>query len=149
MLDFILRVMLIGVLATFMMTFFLWSITAKKIINVDMVRAIGSFITRTERNSLLPGVIAHISAGIGFAFCYVFLFSIFPVSINSLFLSSMIGGLVGIVHGVVVSMMLVFAVAEHHPIERYRQAGFAVAVCHLIAHVIYGVSIGLFYLLFI
>ena len=149
MLDFILHTILIGVLATSMMTFFLWTITAKKMINVDMVRAIGSFIVRTEKNSLLPGIVTHICAGVVFAFCYVFLFSIFPVFVNSLFFSSMIGGLVGIVHGVVVSMMLVFAVAEHHPLEKYRKAGFAVAVYHLIAHVIYGISIGFFYLLFI
>ena len=79
MLDFILHTILIGVLATSMMTFFLWTITAKKMINVDMVRAIGSFIVRTEKNSLLPGIVTHICAGVVFAFCYVFLFSIFPV----------------------------------------------------------------------
>jgi hypothetical protein len=33
--------------------------------------------------------------------------------------------------------------AEHHPVERFQNAGFQVAIVHFIAHIIYGSLIGL------
>ena len=59
MLDYIPNFVLTGILSTFVMTLFLWLITAMKIINVDMVRALGSFVTKSEETSLLPGIFIH------------------------------------------------------------------------------------------
>ena len=46
--------------------------------NGDMVRAIGSAITRREENSLIPGLITHFFFGVVFTALYVFLLSMVP-----------------------------------------------------------------------
>jgi hypothetical protein len=43
----------------------------------------------------------------------------------------------------VVSLLLVIVVAEHHPLERFREAGFRVGVTHVAAHVVYGLVLGI------
>jgi hypothetical protein len=45
-------------------------------------------------------------------------------------------------HGSVVSLMLVVLMAEHHPLERFREAGLRVAVTHVAAHIVYGFVVG-------
>ena len=145
MFDFITHVSLSGVLSTLMMTIFLWFIKYLKIIDVDMVRAIGSFITRSEKTALLPGFIVHLCAGIFFAFCYIFLFEFLPIPEKNNYIMIAIGILLGVVHGVVVSLLLIIMIAENHPIEKYKKAGFGVAAYHFVAHIIYGASLGIFY----
>jgi hypothetical protein len=54
---------LTGVLATLGMTTFLYLSHAAGFANGDMVRAIGSTITRREENSLIPGLIMHFFSG--------------------------------------------------------------------------------------
>jgi hypothetical protein len=54
---------LTGVLATLGMTTFLYLSQAAGFANGDMVRAIGSAITRREENSLIPGLITHFFSG--------------------------------------------------------------------------------------
>ena len=51
----------------------------------------------------------------------------------------------GLFHGVVVGFVGVITVAEHHPITKFKQAGFTVAVAHLFGHVVYGLSIGIIF----
>jgi hypothetical protein len=41
------------------------------------------------------------------------------------------------------SFILVIAVAEHHPLPEFREAGFTVAVAHVVGHVVYGALVGL------
>ena len=49
----------------------------------------------------------------------------------------------GIFHGIVVSMVLVMAVSDSHPLEQFREAGFGVAISHFIGHVVYGLTVGI------
>ena len=64
----ILLTILSGLIGTFSMTLFLWLITAYGICQVDMVRALGSALTRSEDNAFLPGMAVHFGAGFFFAF---------------------------------------------------------------------------------
>jgi hypothetical protein len=50
--------------------------------------------------------------------------------------------MIGIFHGVVFSFLLVILVAEHHPLEQFREAGSEVAIAHLAGHIIYGLILG-------
>ncbi len=49
----------------------------------------------------------------------------------------------GILHGVVVSLMLIWIVADQHPLEEFKEADLAIGVTHLAGHVAYGATVGL------
>lgn len=112
-----------------------------KIANADMVRAIGSSITKSEDNAKLPGFLVHFTNGMLFAFAYAALLGIFSTS--GFVLSLMFGGAAGFFHGVVASFIIVTIVAQNHPIEKYRDFGLQVAAAHVVGHVVYGVLVSL------
>jgi len=129
-----------GLLGTAGMTFVMWLIHRAGIANADMVRAIGSMFTSSIEDALTPGVIIHFIAGSIIAFFYVILISLFgPTSVAATIGT---GAMIGLFHGVTFSFLLIIAVAEHHPIEEFRDAGFEVAISHLVGHVIYGLIVG-------
>lgn len=130
-----------GLIGTAGMTLFLTIITKSGIAHADMVRAIGSMITKSLDNAFRIGMIVHFLWGIIFAVSYTIIFVLF--NIHNVLYITVIGGLIGFVHGFAVSMMLVVAVAEYHPIEKFRKPGIEVAVAHFAAHLVYGVLVGL------
>lgn len=139
----ILIIVLAGIVSTFLMVIFLELVTRTKLANADMVRAIGSIITRNQEKALVPGLVIQFAFGIVFAFIYFGILSYFNSSIG---LNGVLGGgLMGLFHGVVVGFVGVITVAEHHPITKFKQAGFTVAVAHLFGHVVYGLSIGIIF----
>lgn len=139
----VLVILLAGIVSTFVMIIFLELVTRTKLANADMVRAVGSIITRNYDDALVPGLVIQFGFGIVFGFIYFGILSYFTSSagLNGVFL----GGVMGLFHGVVVGFVGVITVAEHHPIEKFKKAGFTVAVAHLFGHVIYGICIGIFF----
>lgn len=138
--DLLLLTAFIGIVATLGMTSFLWIITHLRIVDVDMVKAIGSIFTRSPENAFVPGLIIHFGAGIIFSFVYAYFLQI--PEIHTLFGYTGAGMLLGFIHGFVTSFSLVVLVAEHHPVKRFQRAGFWVAVFHALAHIIYGLIVG-------
>lgn len=136
-------VILSGIVATFIMILFLELVTRTKLANADMVRAIGSIITRDYDKALIPGLIIQFVFGIIFSFIYFGILSYFTsvIMINGI----LMGGLMGFFHGIVVGFVGVVTVAIHHPITKFKQAGFSIAVAHLFGHVVYGLSIGILF----
>ena len=140
----ILIILISGLVSTLLMTLLFGAITNLKIANADMIRALGSIYTKNYDNSFRPGFIFMLFSGVLFAFIYYLIINFF-VPIPGI--ATVLAGLaMGFFHGMVVSLGLVIIVAEHHPLEEFRAAGFAVAASHLLAHIVYGFSIGtLFY----
>lgn len=138
--DYFFGVILSGFLATLAMTVALYFVHWSKLANGDMIRAIGSFFTNNMRQAFLIGLGLHFSVGIIIAFIYFKLFSIFDFKTEVGYLTG--GSLMGLAHGFVVSFIMIIMVAEHHPSERYRRVGFPVALLHMLAHVVYGVTLG-------
>lgn len=139
----VLVIILAGIVSTFLMIIFLELVTRTKLANADMVRAIGSIVTGSYDRSLVPGLIIQFSFGIVFSFVYFGILSYFNSSIG---LNGVLGGgLMGLFHGIVVGFVGVVTVAEHHPLERFRQAGFTVAAAHVFGHVVYGLSVGIMF----
>ena len=139
--DAFILTILAGIVGTAGMSLAMWAITNYGIANAAMIRAIGSLFTKSYENSFGPGLTMHFISGILFAFLYVILISIFaPSSVAGAIAT---GGMIGVFHGVAFAFLLVIMVAEHHPIEQFRNAGFEVAIAHLIGHVIYGILVGL------
>ena len=130
-----------GIVGTTGMSLAMWIITRSGIANASMIRAIGSLFTKSYKNSFEPGLVIHLISGILFAFLYVILISIFaPTSIAAAIGA---GTMIGVFHGVAFGFLLVITVAEHHPLEQFRKAGFEVAIAHFVGHVIYGLLVGL------
>ena len=129
-----------GIVGTTGMSIVLWAITRSGIANASMIRAIGSIFTGSYDNSFGPGLIANFIAGIFIAFAYTLLISLFsPVSIAAAIGA---GAMIGVFHGVAFGFILVIAVAEHHPLEQFRDVGFQVALSHFVGHVVYGILVG-------
>lgn len=132
-----------GLIATGLMCVFLEVITRSRIANADMIRAIGSLFTKKLENSFTPGLFVQFSFGIFFSFIY---FSILGFFVPSTLLYGMtVGFVMGFFHGMVVSMALVVSVAENHPLEQFKEAGFEIAAAHVGGHIIYGLTIGVIY----
>jgi uncharacterized membrane protein YagU involved in acid resistance len=136
-------ILLSGIIATFIMILFLELVTRTKLANADMVRAIGSIVTRDYNKALIPGLVIQFVFGIVFSFIYFGIMSYFSSAIN--INGIIMGGLMGFFHGIVVGFVGVITVAIHHPITKFKQAGFAVAVAHLFGHVVYGLSLGILF----
>lgn len=132
-----------GIISTFLMVLFLELVTRTKLANADMVRAIGSIITKNYDNALVPGLVIQFGFGIVFSFIYFGILSYFNSTIG---LNGVLGGgLIGLFHGVVVGFVGVVTVAEHHPLTKFKEAGFTVAAAHLFGHIVYGLAIGIIF----
>jgi len=129
-----------GLLGTGGMTFVLYAFDKAGLANGDMVRAVGSLITKNYENSIAPGLVVHFSSGILFSIIYTIIIDLF----NPNFVEQCIayGIAAGVFHGAVVALMLVVA-AEHHPLEKFQKATFSVAALHWGAHIVFGFIVGL------
>lgn len=134
------RVLLVGIVATACMSLCLYLMHWSGSANGDMVRALGSLVTRRDENSLPIGWVIHFSAGAAFSVIYAQALEMtgFPVAT----LGVLICGVFALFHGSVVSLLLVVVIAEHHPLERFQQAGLRVAIVHIAAHLVYGLVLG-------
>lgn len=134
-------IIVVGLLATAIMTLFLYLIRAIKIADTDMLSAVGTLVTRdNENHSRSIGLVIHLIAGVAFAFIYLIAAASLGFEPGRDFIY--FGTIIGFAHGVVFSIVMAVLVAEHHPIERFREKGFTVVAAHAVAHIIYGFSIG-------
>jgi hypothetical protein len=139
MLQYIYIPVIAGIIGTSGITAFLWAIDKSGWANADMVRAVGSLFTKAYENALRVGLMVHFTAGIIISAIYLHFLSILnlPGFLSLIF----IGGVIGFVHGFVFSFVMVI-MSEHHPVEKFRQTDFQVALAHILGHVIYGGLIG-------
>ena len=129
-----------GIAGALVMIGVMYAIHYLGLVEADMIRAIGSIITKSDEDALPIGWAVHSVTGVVFSFIYVGFWSLFPIQGTvELFL---FGILAGGFHGLVVSFILVSVVAGRHPLERFRNAGIGIAVAHLIGHVAYGAVVG-------
>lgn len=139
--SFLLTSLAAGVLAGAAFLGAMWLMTRSGLSRGNMVVALGGMITKSRVNALRVGFILHTISAIGFAMVYTLL--IVWLGASALPEALMIGLATGFFHGLVVSLMLVWVVAEGHPFEEYNDAGLAVGVAHLLGHVVYGAVVGL------
>jgi hypothetical protein len=107
----------------------------------DMIVAVGSLFTRSHDRAFRTGIGIYIFSAIGFAIIYGM--GLVKLGLAALPNSFFAGIGFGIFHGLIVSLMLVWVVAERHPLEEFQDAGFAVGVSHFAGHVAYGAVVGL------
>ncbi len=132
-----------GLIATGVMTAFVYAAHRVGLTSIGMVDAVGSTITGSiNKSSFQVGVMLHIAAGITFAMLYTLLFYLTPLgSLRELFVP--IAASVGAAHGFVVFFILVPLLAEHHPIRSIREDGTKMALVYFFAHILFGLSLGI------
>ena len=140
-LPFLVYSILAGLVGTAGMTLLLYVITKSGIANARMVFAVGSLFTRSTESALLVGSTLHVISGVIFGMLYTLVFEIMaPMTAERVI---QVGLFLGFCHGILICFGLVAAIAEEHPLEEFREAGFSVGVAHLLAHLAYGLLVGL------
>lgn len=130
---------LAGLLGTLAMSLFLWIPEKLGFARLDIIRAVGSYVTKKRETAFLPGLALHLVAGVIFAYIYygIFLF------IRGIPINALTGLFAGLVHGVVVMLYVVITVLEHHPDEHYQRRGPMTGLMQLFGHGVFGLVFGL------
>ena len=140
-LNYVLTSLAAGVLGGSAMLLVMAGMTRAGLARGNMVVALGGMVTRSRDNALRVGLILHTLSAIGFAMVYAM--GMLWLGATDMPNALMFGAAAGFLHGLIVSLGLVWVVAEGHPFEEYSDAGLAVGLTHLIGHVAYGAVVGL------
>ena len=130
-----------GILGGTAMEGALWLVGSAGWARADMIVALGSMITRSRTNAWKAGAIIHSIAAFAFAILYTLL--IIRLGYTQLPYSLAVGAGLGFWHGLIVSLGLVWVLAERHPLEEFTDAGLAIGLSHILGHVAYGAVVGL------
>jgi hypothetical protein len=105
---------------------------------IDVIPAVGALITGKEDHAFSIGYIVHFASGIIFAYVYwaVLLLMKMPIVWWAF-------GMAGFIHGIIVMLLVCITIMEHHPIARYHERGPMTGLAQLLAHIVYGVVVGL------
>ena len=141
LLKYLFTSLVAGVLGGLAMELTMWLISRAGLAKGDMILALGSLITKSRDNAYRIGLYIHVTAAMGFALVYTLL--LVTLGYTHLPLSLMVGLGVGVLHGIVVSLMLVWVVADQHPLEEFKEADLLVGLSHFVGHVAYGAVVGL------
>ncbi len=128
---------LAGVLGAAAMSFLLLLPAWLGFPRVDLVRAMGSYITGDRERAFTPGLIIHFLVGIFFGYVYYwgFRFTLVP-------LTALHGLFAGTVHGTLIMLFVAIAILEHHPNQRYQRRGPMTGFAQLLGHLVYGLVVG-------
>ncbi len=130
-----------GVLGGVAMEFVMWLIARAGLAKGDMILALGSLLSKSRDNAYRIGLVIHATAAVGFALVYALL--LVTLGYTQLPLSLMLGLGVGVLHGLLVSLMLVWVVSDRHPLEEFKDADLLVGLSHFAGHAAYGTVVGL------
>lgn len=139
-LGFLLTAVIAGVLGGIAMEVVLWIVGRGGWAKADMIVALGSLFTKSRGNAWRVGATIHAFSAIGFAMIYALL--LVALHTTAMPRSMMLGGGIGFAHGLIVSLGLVWIVAEQHPLEEFNDAGLAIGLSHIVGHVVYGAVVG-------
>lgn len=140
-LKYLLTSLVAGVLGGLAMQWVMTLISRAGLAKGDMILALGSLLTKSRENAYRTGLFIHVTAAMGFALVYALL--LVTIGYTHLPLSLMVGVGVGVLHGLLVSLMLVWVVADQHPLEEFKEADLLVGLSHFAGHVAYGAVVGL------
>jgi uncharacterized membrane-anchored protein YitT (DUF2179 family) len=126
-----------GLLGTLAMSSLLLLPSSLGFARVDIIRAVGAFITKDRETAFKPGLAIHFAAGVLFAYIYFWAFRFMNLPLHALS-----GMFTGAIHGAVVMLYVSIAVLEHHPLKRYQERGPMTGISQLLGHIIYGLVVG-------
>jgi hypothetical protein len=130
-----------GILGGWAMIGVMRLITRAEWARFDMIVAVGSLITRTREHALRTGATVHAVSAIGFAALYTLAMWKFGLAHFPIAIFACAG--IGIVHGMIMSLLLVWVICDEHPLQEFKEADLAVGLVHFAGHVAYGAVVGL------
>ena len=139
--SFLVTSLIAGLLGGVAMEGVLWLIGRGGWARADMIVALGSMLTKSRDNAWRVGALVHLVSAIGFAIGYTLL--MYALGYTAMPWSAALGAGTGFFHGLVVSLGLVWVVAEQHPLEEFNEAGLAIGLSHIVGHVVFGMVVGL------
>ena len=140
MVAFLLTALAAGLAGGAAMELAMWLITRRGWAKGNMIVALGSLFTKSRENAFRVGAVLHAISAVGFATVYTL--AMMALGLTHLPLSMMLGLGLGFVHGLLVSLALVWIVSDQHPLEEFNEAGLAVGLSHLVGHVVFGAVVG-------
>lgn len=105
---------------------------------IDVIPAVGALVTGRMDNAFSVGYIIHFLSGIAFA--YIYWAVILAMGLPMMWWNF---AMAGVIHGAIVMLLVCIAIMEHHPIARYHERGPMTGLSQLLAHILYGVILGL------
>lgn len=133
--------MIAGILGLIAMEVVFWLIGRLGWAKADMILALGSLITKSRDNGFRVGMIIHVASAVIFALLYTL--GLMAIGYTRFPNSMMVGLGVGVLHGLMVSLMLVWVIADQHPLEEFKEADLAIGLSHIVAHAAFGAVVGL------
>jgi hypothetical protein len=140
MFAFVLTALLAGALGGVAMELVMWLIAKIARSKGDMILALGSLLTKRREHAHRVGLIVHGAAALGFGLLYTLL--LVTLGLTHMPISMMLGLGVGVLHGMLFSLALVWIVADHHPLAEFKEADLLVGLCHLAGHAAFGAMAG-------
>jgi hypothetical protein len=137
----LLTALVAGVLGLIAMEVVFWLTGRLGWAKADMILALGSLITKSRDNGFRVGLIVHVGSAVIFALLYTL--GLMAIGYTRLPNSMMVGLGVGVLHGLMVSLMLVWVIADQHPLEEFKEADLAIGLSHVVAHAAFGAMVGL------
>ena len=105
---------------------------------VDVIPAVGALLMGRTENTFRSGLIAHFLSGIAFAYIYWGMILLMKLPVVWWMFA-----MAGAIHGVIVMLLVCIVVMEHHPIARYHDRGPMTGLSQFIAHIVYGLVVGI------
>ncbi len=105
---------------------------------IDVFLAVGSLITHKPDKAFHYGYLLHFISGIVFAYIYWGLINLLNIPFVWWTFA-----MLGFIHGMIVMLLVSIVVMEHHPIARFHERGPMTGLAQLLAHILYGVIVGL------
>jgi hypothetical protein len=141
LIGFLGTILIAGLLGAAAMELTMWLISRAGWAKGNMIIALGSLFTHARQSGFRVGAIIHAFSAIVFATLYAL--AMLQFGFTAMPGAFILGLSVGFVHGMLVSLMLVWVVAEQHPLEEFKGADLAIGLCHLAGHVAFGGMVGL------
>lgn len=129
-----------GLVATGVMTAFVLSFTWAGLLATSSIEAVGTLMSTSTQNARRIGYGVHAFIGVIFAFVYAIVMAATGFTTGAWPILAGVG--MGIIHGYVVSFIVIIEIAEHHPMAEFRENGPAMGAMYFAAHVIYGGVLG-------
>ena len=141
MMHYLLTSAVAGLLGVAAMVLAMWLMTSNGLARGNMILALGSLLTGRRENAFRIGLTVHLTVGVVFALLYVWGLRSFGMTRFPVVLATGLG--FGALHGIFVSLVLVWIVSDHHPLKEFKGADLAIGLSHFLGHVAYGFTVGL------
>ena len=119
----------------------MWLMTSNGLMRGNMIVALGGLLTGSRQHAFRVGLTLHLVAGFVFALLYLWGLRSFGMTHFPVVLATSVG--FGMFHGMVVSLLLVWAVNDHHPLKEFKGADLAIGLGNFMGHAAYGLAVGL------